>query len=120
MKAAAALTTPPRTPQRVEDRLGPFGVAQLIAEYRAGAPTTQLMRTYGLGKGSVLRLLDAHGVPRRRQGLTADQAAEAVLLYRKGWSTLKIGQHFGKDHGVILRALERAGVPRRGSRGCAP
>jgi hypothetical protein len=75
------------------------------------------MRTYGLGKGSVLRLLDAHGVVKRRQGLTAEQAAEAIRLYGQGCSSLQIGRHFGKDHSVILRILERAGIARRASHG---
>jgi hypothetical protein len=109
--------TPPAAGKRAKDRLGPEGVAQLVADYQAGIPTTQLMKLYGLGKGAVLRLLEANDVPRRRQGLTAGQAHEAVLLYQQGWSSLKIGQHFGKDHGVVLRALKRAGIERRDSHG---
>ncbi len=63
-------TTSRDVTQRADNRLGPQQLAQLIANYRAGIPTTQLMQSYGLGKGAVLRLLDAHGVVRRRQGLT--------------------------------------------------
>src|SRR5215204_3310341 len=47
--------TPPRPRQRAEDRLGPEGVAQLCADDQAGMTTRQLMQTYRLGKGSVLR-----------------------------------------------------------------
>jgi IS30 family transposase len=75
------------------------------------------MRTYGLGKGAVLRLLDAHGVVRRRQGLRPTEVEEAIRLYGQGWSLARIGEHFGRHHSVILRALERADVPRRDSHG---
>ncbi|MGY1681979.1 helix-turn-helix domain-containing protein [Geodermatophilus sp. SYSU D01176] len=71
------------------------------------------MRTYGLGKGAVLRLLDIHGVTRRRQGLPPFEVQEALRLYGQGWSLARIGERFGRHHSVILRALERAGMPRR-------
>lgn len=77
------------------------------------------MRTYDLGKGSVLRLLDSHGVSRRRQGLTTAETQQVIELYAQGWSSVRIGQHFGRDHSVILRALQRNGVPRRDSHGRA-
>src|SRR6185437_15341008 len=46
-------------------RLGPEQIAQLVADYEAGSPSTQLMTTYGLGKGTVLRLLRKHGAKLR-------------------------------------------------------
>ncbi len=54
-----------KQPERAEDRLGPDGVAQLCADYQAGMATRQLMQAYGLGKGSVLRLLAANGIRTR-------------------------------------------------------
>lgn len=108
--AAPRRALPPRAPQGAEDRLGPVGIAQLVADYQAGISTTQLMRLYDLGKGSVLRLLEANGVPRRRQGLTPTQVEEAARLFRLGWSLSRIGRRFGKDHGVVSRALIQAGV----------
>jgi hypothetical protein len=44
---------PPSQAPRVHNarkRLGPDAVAQLIADYDAGCPSTDLMATYGLGK----------------------------------------------------------------------
>lgn len=108
---------PPAPGQRAEDRLGPEGIAQLVDDYLAGIPTTRLMKLYGMSKGSVLRLLEANGVQRRRQTLSAEQATEAIRFYHQGWLSFKIGKHFGKDHGVVLRSLERAGVRRRDSHG---
>jgi hypothetical protein len=74
-------------------------------------------RTYGRGKGAVLRLLEVNGVARRRQSLTPEHVQEAIRLYGLGWPLGRIGERFGRHHSVVLRALERAGVPRRDSHG---
>lgn len=106
-----------RPRQRAEERLGPAHIAQLLADYERGVATTELTRTYGLGKGAVLRLLEVNGVTRRRQSLTAKQVCEAIRLYGLGWPLGRIGERLGRHHSVVLRALERAGVPRRDSHG---
>jgi hypothetical protein len=80
-----------RVKQRAEDRLGLDGVAQLVADYRAGHSTKWLQRTYSLSQGAVLRLLDVNGVPRRQRGLTTEQVQEAIRLYGQGWSLTRIG-----------------------------
>ena len=99
-----------RKRQRAEDRLGREEVAQLLADYQAGQPSTALMRTYGLSKGAVLRLLEVNGIPRRRRGLSDQQVKDAVQLYRQGGSLTAIGDYFGKDHSVVRNALKRADV----------
>jgi hypothetical protein len=52
---------PPESPtprvHAVHHRLSADTIQQLITDYQAGAPSTQLMLTYNLGKGTVLRLL---------------------------------------------------------------
>jgi hypothetical protein len=96
-------------PQRAEERLGPVGVGQLVADYLAGQSTKQLQRTYGLSQGAVLRLLDVAGVPRRQRGLSEAQVQEAVGLYTEGWSLTRIGDRFGKDHTVVKNALLKLG-----------
>jgi hypothetical protein len=75
------------------------------------------MRAYGLGKGTVLRLLDRHSVARRRQGLKPTEVQEIVQLYGQRVVNGPNRGIFGKHHSVIVRALERAGVPRRDSHG---
>jgi hypothetical protein len=42
------------------------------------------MRAYGLGKGTVLGILEEHGVKLRGQGITDDRLGEAIELYRSG------------------------------------
>jgi hypothetical protein len=117
---STAVRAVPIAPQRVhsaQKRLGPDVVAQLVADYEAGIPTTELMVSYRIGKGTVLRLLESAGVPRRHQPLTPEQCTEAIQLYQKGWSLARIGRHFGRENTVIRDVLKRAGIPRRDSHG---
>lgn len=102
--------TPPRVPQRAEDRLGPDGLARLCADYRAGQSTKRLQKTYGLSQGAVLRLLEVNGLPRRQRGLTDIQVQEAIELYLGGWSLTRIGDRFGKDHTMVKNALLRTNM----------
>ena len=110
-------TRPTPRVHNAERRLGLERVARLISDYQAGAPSTELMTKYRLGKGTVLSILERHGVSRRNQPLTSEQCDEAIHLYLRGWSLAKVGRHFGREHTVIRDVLRRAGVPRRGVHG---
>jgi hypothetical protein len=79
-----------RTPQRAEARRGAEVVAELLAEYQAGQPSTALMRTY--------------------------KAQEVNWLYSRGWPLARIGDYFGKDHNVVRNALVREGIALRARR----
>ena len=58
-------------PQRIDRRLGPELLSLIVAEYESGAPTTALARRYGVGKGTLLRLLrDAEVTVRHRHRRT--------------------------------------------------
>jgi hypothetical protein len=91
-------------------RLGPDQVAQLVTDYQLGQPTTALMVTYGLGKGTVLNLLRAEGVPLRNQGICLQDLPEAIRLYEQGWSLLRVGEHFSCDGETVRKTLRTAGV----------
>lgn len=54
----------------VHRRLSPATIQQVITDYQAGTPSTQLMITYNLVKGTVLHLLRDHGVHLRNQRMT--------------------------------------------------
>ena len=71
------------------------------------------MTTYGLGKGTVLRLLREHGVELRHQSLKPDQLQEAVRLYEQGRSLAQVGAYFGRDASFIHVTFKREGIPRR-------
>jgi hypothetical protein len=74
---------------------------------------------YGIGKGSVVKVLHEHGVAMRNQGLSPEQIQQAAALYRNGLSLAKIGSQFDVDTTTVWSALKKVGVqmrPRRGGR----
>ena len=79
--------------------------------------TTELTARYGLGKGTVLKLLEKAGVTLRRQGLSPAEIEEAIRLYAEGWSLARIGHRFGGAHTVIRKALLEHGVQLRARNG---
>jgi uncharacterized protein (DUF433 family) len=42
---------------RVEQRLGPRVIEQIIGDYKSGLTSTQIVNDYGISKSSVLRVL---------------------------------------------------------------
>lgn len=98
-------------------RLPTETIQQLVTDYQAGTPSTQLATRYGISKGAVLRLLREQGVPIRRQPMTATKIAQAIQLYRQGLSLAAVGAQLGYDHGTIHRVLRQAGVATRDSHG---
>ena len=104
-----------KPPHQAVRRLGTERVTELARAYEQGIPTTELTRRYGLGKGTVLRLLREQGVVLRHQPLDAQSLAEAITLYQAGWSLARIGTRMQRQPTVIRDVLERSGVARRDS-----
>ena len=99
---------------RARKRLGPDAVSQLVAEYESGTPTTELMAHHGrLGKGTVLRLTQDHGVKLPGQGLPAEELPQAIELYRNGWSLQRLGERFTCDAETVRKRPREAGVEPR-------
>ena len=69
-----------KLPHRLDRKLSPEIAAQLVADYESGTPSTHLTMIYGLGNGSVLKLLRDAGVQLRNQGLSEDKLDEAASL----------------------------------------
>ena len=59
------LTLPLASRRRVSQRLGPELIDRIVAEYQCGTSSTRLTAQYGIGKGTVLRLLRQHGLTLR-------------------------------------------------------
>jgi hypothetical protein len=119
-QGVAALELPKSPTPRihaVHRRLSPDTIQQLITDYQAGTPSTQLMLTYNIGKGTVLRLLREHDVHLRRQRMSPNEITQAIQLYGQGLSIAAVGAQLGYGDGTIWRALKRAGVSRRDSHG---
>ena len=73
------------------------------------------MAKYGVGKGTVLKLLRDHGAKVRGQGLTDVPAA--IQLYELGWSLKQIGNHYDCDAETVRKALKAARVVMRSPNG---
>jgi hypothetical protein len=59
---------PPLVPQRVDRRLGQDLIKRVVSEYAGGTSTTRLAMRYGIGKGTLLRLIRESGVAIRNKG----------------------------------------------------
>jgi hypothetical protein len=105
----------PRPPQLYQDRpkirlkrfLKPEDTAGIVARYQAGETTQQIGTHYGISKTRVSTVLREQGVTIRRQGLTDEQAREAVELYTAGKSLAWIGTRFGVSHTTIAAKLRQ-------------
>jgi transposase-like protein len=107
----------PAQPFKLDQRLKPEIVAEIVARYESGEPSTAVAASHGISKASVIRLLREAGVSIRNQGLSDDQIAEAAQHYASGLSLAKIGARFGVDHGTVWRALKKRGVKMRDTHG---
>lgn len=105
--------SPHRLRHKLDQRLGAETVALLAECYNAGIPTTQLMLKYGLGKGSVLRLLSDVGTVMRRRAMTEAQIEEAVALYESGQSLAQVGAQLGVHSSTVWRALRAKRITMR-------
>lgn len=99
--------------RNVRARLGRAQIERLVASYRAGIPTTQLMADFGLSKTAVLALLRSVGVELRRQALTPDQVEGARGLYESGAALAGIEHQLGLPRESVRLALIAAGVQMR-------
>lgn len=102
---------------KLDQRLEPEVIAELVAAYESGVPTTQLTKTYGLSKGSVLKLLSEAGVTMRRQGLDESQIREAAGRYSGGASLASVAALYDCSAEHLRQALLAHGVlirPRAG------
>ena len=71
---------------KLDQRLDASVPAQVVADYEAGIPTTQLTVRYGLSKASVLRLLHEAGVHmRQRQSLGLLHESVTGAVRRPEW-----------------------------------
>jgi transposase-like protein len=94
-------------------RLSEDHVRQLCAEYENGVTTRTIASRYGIGKTTVTRLLREHGVPLRYQGLSPEQAQQAIQLYEAGLSVAKAARELGLPINSVYDALKAAGTEMR-------
>lgn len=121
VRATASLPNEVHVPEpfKLDQRLKPQTIAEIIARYEAGEPSTAIAAAFNLNKGSVIRLLREAGVTIRNQGLTKVQITEAAQLYQSGLSLAAIGVGLGVDHSTVHRQLLRRDVKMRDTHGRA-
>lgn len=100
-------------PRRLDRRLSPATIAELVDAYRSGTSTTKLCERHGLSKGGLLKLLQDHGVQMRNQPMTEEEIDWAVRLYGEGQSLNAVARTLHKAKGSILKALRERGIEMR-------
>lgn len=100
-------------PRDIRRRLGQAKIDDLVARYRSGVPTTQLMKDFDLSKTAVLKLLKEAGITMRRQPLTEEQVREAVMLYGSGLPISKTAECLNASYEATRLALIAFGVRMR-------
>lgn len=98
---------------RVDRRLSPDTIAELVQAYQDGVSTPELRRRYDLSQGSVIKILHSHGVEMRNQGLDSEDTATAADLYRGGATLAQLGERFGVSPNAVRRALVATGIVMR-------
>ena len=97
----------------VRKRLNSEDFAGIAADYQAGQSTIALVKTYALGKGTVLSILANQGVQMRGQGIPEGQLDEAIRLYIGGLSLKRVADRLGCSAETVRQTLLAAGVPLR-------
>jgi transposase-like protein len=102
--------------RKLDRRLSPDTIAELVDAYRTGTSTNQLCRRYDVSKGGILKLLAEHNVPMRYQPMTEDEINQAVRLYvDKELSTHAVAATLRKSKGSVWKALHERGITMRPS-----
>ena len=105
---------------KLDQRLDASIPAQVVADYEAGMPTTQLTGKYGLSKTSVLRLLHEAATEMRRQPFSDQEVDDAVRLCASGLSVATVGSRLGAHQSKVWRASVARGVVLRPPRNRPP
>ncbi len=101
----------------ISRRLGAEQKQQLVADYKAGTHTPELVKKYTLSKTSVLKILRDNHVTIRRQSMSAEQIADAIQHYEDGKSLSATAREIGMPKQSVRNALIKTGIQLRpGSR----
>jgi hypothetical protein len=73
-----------RTPKAIHRRLRRAQVEELVIGYKTGSTVYQLSEQFRINRGTVSKLLERQGVPRRNRSLSPAQIERATELYATG------------------------------------
>jgi hypothetical protein len=91
----------------------------LVIGYKTGLTVYQLAEQFRINRGTVSKLLEREGVPRRGRPLSHAQVDQATELYATGLSLVSVGKRLGCDGSTVHLALRKAGVRMRDTHGRA-
>ncbi len=112
--ASPQFRTPKPQNYRMNRRLSPTELSQMIELYRLGKSTYELARRFGTDRHTITRHLRYDGVElRSRQKVTPQLVEKAKRLYADGYSLAVIGRQFGVSPTTIGTVLKKAGVKLR-------
>ena len=106
-----------RTPEAIHRRLKPAEVKELVLGYKTGLTVYQLAEQFRINRGTVSRILERQGVPRRGRPPSPAQVEQASRLYATGLSLVSVGNRIGCDGSTVHLALRKAGVQMRDCHG---
>ena len=85
--------TEPRLIHKLNHRLAPEILRQIVADYQAGKSSNQWMGEYRLGKGTVLRVLHEHGLCMHGGGIQTQRRRPQDIHRRTNsqWARMPLG-----------------------------
>jgi len=104
---------PPDGSRKVQRRLAPEEIEELVANYLAGATAVALAGKHSVHRTTVLALLERHRVSRRGRVLTPHHIERAVSSYASGRSCASIGKELQVNPETVRQTLLKAGVAMR-------
>jgi DNA-binding CsgD family transcriptional regulator len=106
------------TPRRLQRRLSPSQVAELIRAYQSGTTLNGLAEHFRIHRSTVLNHLNRANTPRRRYpALKPDEIDEAAHLYESGKSLREVGLSFDVHASTVRAALLRRRIKMRDCQG---
>ena len=105
-----------RSPRRIQRKLTPDEVSDLVVLRGDGWEIDALAQRFGIGRSTVMEHLKRAGVTGRRwQGrtLSPEQLEEGGRLYETGLNLIAVAEQFDVDRRYLRRALPEAGFPIR-------
>ncbi len=106
LKSRRATRKPPR-------RLSGTEIECLISEYRSGCTLCEVASRFGIDPGTVSRILERRGVPRRYRSVSSEEMEVAIQDYRMGDTLKSIATDLGISPRTVRNALLRSGEPLR-------
>jgi|GEM_PF-2070369 len=98
---------------------------EIVRMYRGGCSSGEIGKSFGVGNGTIIRLLRARGVAIRQIGeatkkLDQDQELGVVAKYLEGFSTTGLATEYAVSAPTIVRILRDHNIQRREARFAVP